>query len=61
MASTLFGKPKSKVIKHPGVFAAAAARHDMSTRAYAEAHKHDKGKLGERARLALTMMSWHKK
>jgi len=40
-----------------GVFKAAAARHGMSTRAYAEAKKHSSGKVGRRARLALAFMS----
>jgi hypothetical protein len=30
MASTLFGKPKSQVIKHPGALTAAAKKHHVS-------------------------------
>lgn len=41
-------------VKHPGVFKAAAKRHGMSTHAYAEKEKHASGKVGRRARLALT-------
>lgn len=40
-----------------GVFKAAAQRAGMSTRAYAEKHKHSAGKTGRRARLALAYMS----
>ncbi len=32
---TLFGKKRSKVVKHPGAFSAAAKRAGMSTKAYA--------------------------
>ena len=32
---TLFGKPRSEVIKHPGVFKAKAEHAGMSTGAYA--------------------------
>ena len=46
-------------IKHPGSFSKAAKKAGMSTRAYAEAHKGDKGTLGRRARLALTLMGMH--
>lgn len=41
-------------VKHPGVFSAAAKKAGMTTHAYAEAHKGDRGVLGRRARLALT-------
>lgn len=51
---TLFGKPKSEVVKHPGAFRRAAQRAGMSTEAYAEKEKHASGTLGKRARLALT-------
>lgn len=40
-----------------GVFREAAQRAGMSTRAYAEKHKHSSGKTGKRARLALAFMS----
>jgi len=36
-----------------GVFSSAAHRAGKSTHAFAEAHKHSKGKIGKRARLAL--------
>ena len=48
-------------IKHPGSFSAAAKRAGMSTRAFAQKHKHDPGTLGRRARLALTLMKMRKK
>ena len=32
---TLFGKPRSEVIKHPGAFSAKADKAKMSTSAYA--------------------------
>lgn len=40
-----------------GVFKAEAARHGMSTRAYAEKKKHAGGVTGRRANLALAYMS----
>jgi hypothetical protein len=40
-----------------GVFKAAAARHGMSTRAYAEKEKNAGGTLGKRANLALSYMN----
>lgn len=58
--STLFGKPKSQVIKHPGALTRAAKRAHESNHQYEEQHKHDSGKSGNRARLALTMASWKK-
>lgn len=48
-------------IKHPGVFSAAAKRAGESTHQYAEEHKGDKGTLGKRARLAITLGKMHKK
>jgi len=44
-----------------GQFRAKAEKAGMSTRAYAEAHKDDKGKTGQQARLALTLMGMKKK
>ena len=35
MGGTLFGKPRSEVIKHPGAFKAKAEHAGMSTSAYA--------------------------
>ena len=54
MANTIFGKPRSSVIKHPGAFRTAAQAAGESTQAYAEKEKDAPGKLGKRARLALT-------
>ena len=45
---------KTKAAGHEGIFSRAAKRAGMSTSAFAEKHKHDSGKLGNRARLALT-------
>ena len=59
--STLFGKPKSSVIRHPGALTRAAKRAHESNSQYEEAHKGDSGVAGKRARLALTMKSWNKK
>lgn len=42
---------------HKGIFKSAAKRAGKSTKEFAEEHKHDKGTLGKRARLALTFMS----
>jgi hypothetical protein len=41
-------------VKHPGAFRKAAQAHGESTHAYAEKEKSASGKLGKRARLALT-------
>lgn len=46
-------------IKHPGVLKAAAKRAGQSTAAYAQAHKHDSGTTGRRARLAITLRGMH--
>jgi hypothetical protein len=59
-------KPLSKIsagIKKrgtEGVFSRAAKRAGMSTHAYAEEKEHSKGKLGKRARLALTFEAHRK-
>lgn len=50
---TLFGRPRSSVVKHPGAFKASAKRAGMSTSAYARKKMHAKGTVGKRARLAL--------
>lgn len=42
-------------IKHPGAFGAKAKRAGKSTAEYAQQHKHDSGKLGRQARLAITL------
>lgn len=59
--STLFGKPKGEVIRHPGALTRAAKKAHESNHEYEEQHKHSGGKAGSRARLALTMAGWHKK
>lgn len=50
-----------KAIKKPGSFTAAAKKAGMSTHAFAEKKKHASGKVGQRARLALTLSKMHKK
>ena len=45
----------AKAIKKPGSETAAAKKAGMSVQAYAEKHKHDSGKAGKRARLAITL------
>lgn len=40
-----------------GVFSGAAAKAGKSTHEFAEEHKHDSGKTGNRARLALAFAS----
>lgn len=47
-------------IRHPGLFHRQAAAAGMSTHAFAEKHKHDKGKTGARSRLALTLGKMNK-
>jgi hypothetical protein len=42
-------------IKKPGAETASAKKAGMTNHAYAEKHKHDSGKAGKRARLALTL------
>jgi hypothetical protein len=58
--ATLFGKPKSSVVKHPGAFRRAAQAHGESTQGYAEKEKGAPGTLGRRARLALTFSKMRK-
>ena len=41
-------------VKHPGALTKKAKKAKMSTHAFAEKHKHDPGKTGKQARLALT-------
>lgn len=48
-----------KAIKHPGAFTAEAKAHGESVHEYAEEEKHAGGKVGERARLALTLEGMH--
>lgn len=50
---------ESKREKHAGtkgVFSSAAKRAGMSTKEFAEKHKHSSGTIGKRARLALAYM-----
>lgn len=54
MAGTLFGKPRSQVIKRPGALRRKARAAGMSTQAFADAHASDKGLTGKQARLAQT-------
>lgn len=58
------GKAKNfiaKAIKHPGAMTEAAKREGVSNKEYEKEHKHDSGKSGERARLAITLSKMHKK
>jgi hypothetical protein len=48
-------------IKHPGSFREAAERAGKTTREFAKEHEHDSGKLGDRARLAETLMGMSRK
>ena len=45
--------------KHKGSFRAAAKKHEVSTKTYAEEKKGAGGTTGKRARLALTLMGMH--
>jgi len=47
-------------IKHPGALRRAAQRAGETTKQYADEHKHDSGKAGERSRLAITLMGMKK-
>ena len=58
---TLFGKPRSEVVKHPGVFSAAAKRHGESTHEFAEKEKDAGGTIGHRANLALEFEKMRRK
>lgn len=48
-------------IKHPGAMSEAAKREGVSNSEYEQEHKHDSGKAGARARLALTLKGMHHK
>lgn len=50
---TLFGKPRSSIVKHPGSFRRYAEKHHETTHTAAEKEKGAGGTLGHRARLAL--------
>lgn len=52
MAGTLFGKPRSQVIKRPGAFRAKAQAAGESTAQFANEHASDPGLTGRQARLA---------
>lgn len=47
-------------IKKPGAMTAAAKRAGESNSEYEQEHKHDSGKAGQRARLALTLKGLHR-
>ncbi len=49
-----------KAIKHPGAMTAAAKKEGVSNSKYEEEHKHDSGKAGARARLALNLKKMNK-
>ncbi len=49
----------SGAIKHPGREKAAAKKAGMSTHAYMEKHKDDKGSEGSAARLGLRLEGMH--
>jgi hypothetical protein len=59
--SKLFGKPESKVIKHPGALTRKAKAAHETNKQWERIHKGDKGKNGEEARLAIRMSKWGKK
>ena len=48
-------------VKHPGAATASAQREGLSVSAWAQKHKHDSGKAGKRARLALIFKKTAKK
>ena len=48
-------------IKHPGALIRSAERAHETSHEFAEEHKHDSGKTGNRARLALTLGKMHHK
>ncbi len=49
----------AKAIKHPGAMTASAKREGVSNSKYEQEHKHDSGKAGKRARLALVLKGLH--
>jgi hypothetical protein len=46
-------------IKHPGAMTSAAKKEGVSNSKYEQEHKHDSGKAGQRARLALVLKGLH--
>lgn len=50
-----------KAIKHPGSFTKEAKSAGKSVHEFAEMKKHASGKVGKRARLALTLEGMHRK
>lgn len=55
MADSAPSKWISGAIKHPGALKRKAKAAGMSTQAFAQKHKHDKGQTGRQARLAITL------
>lgn len=51
----------SGAIKKPGSFKAAAKKSGKSTASFAQEKKHAGGKVGKRARLAITLSKLRKK
>lgn len=49
----------ASAVKHPGSFKKSAKAHGMSTMAFAQKEKHASGKVGKRARLAITISKMH--
>jgi hypothetical protein len=48
-------------VKRPGALSRKAKKAGMSPQAYARAHRHDKGRTGAQARLALVFSQMAKK
>jgi hypothetical protein len=48
-------------IKKPGAMTVAAKREGVSNSKYEQEHKHDSGKAGARARLAMTLQGMRHK
>ena len=61
MAGTLFGKPRSEVIKHPGAFKAKAKAAGLSTSEAAKKWAHKGGTTGKEAVLAETLAGLRRK
>ena len=51
----------ARAIKHPGALTKAAHAAGETPMQFAEKHKHDSGKTGQRARLALTLRRMRRK
>lgn len=50
----------SSAVKHPGALTKSAHAAGESPMAFASAHKHSSGKVGQRARFALNAQQWRK-